>query len=72
MTMTLKQKFEKLMDEHGLMYILLALEEIASYRAHICEKDGEDENALKWRKISHMTLDFNAEQIKLEVARKVY
>lgn len=64
------KKVEKIMDEYGLMYLLLAVEEIAYEKGRICSKNGEEEKAVAWRKIAMMALDFNADQLKLEVAKK--
>jgi len=62
------KKVEKLLDEYGLMYLLLAVEEIAYKKALAHSGHGEEEKAIAWRKIAAMALDFNADQLKLEVA----
>lgn len=63
------KKVEKMMDEYGLMYVLLAVEEIAHGKAMACSGHGEEEKAIAWRKIAAMALDFNADQLKLGVAK---
>jgi len=61
MAKMLKDKLAEMISDHGLMCVLLAMEEIYGRKAHDHEVAGNEELGMKCRKVAHLVLDMNAE-----------
>ena len=65
MAKMLKDKLAEMISDHGLMYVLLALEEICHEKAaHVRETWQDEPLALKWEEVAFKVLSANSETLE--------